>query len=68
MRVDARTRSAAELEEFFASLDLPVLAHLRDTQLYVQAVSAGMTLFDMPHWRVERDLEQWRPIIDWAES
>ena len=68
MRVDARTRAAGELERFFAEFELPVLAYLRDTQVYVQATSAGMTLFDLPPSRAERDLEQWQAIIDWAEA
>jgi chromosome partitioning protein len=68
MRVDARTRAAAELERFFATFDLPVLTYLRDTQVYVQAAGAGMTIFDLPPSRAERDLEQWRAIIEWAES
>ena len=68
MRVDARTRAAAELERFFATLDLPVLAYLRDTQVYVQAAAAGMTIFDLPPSRAERDLAQWRAIIEWAEA
>lgn len=68
MRVDARTRSAAELERFLSAYDLPVLAYLRDTQLYVQVAANGMTLFDLPRSRVERDMEQWRPIIDWVSS
>jgi len=68
MRVDARTRAAGELERFFATFDLPVLTYLRDTQTYVQATAAGMTLFDLPPSRAERDLEQWRAIIDWVEA
>jgi len=68
MRVDARTRAAGELERFFATFDLPVLTYLRDTQTYVQATAAGMTLFDLPPSRAERDLEQWRAIIEWAEA
>lgn len=68
MRVDARTRAAADLERFFATFDLPVLTYLRDTQVYVQAAGAGMTIFDLPPSRAERDLEQWRAIIEWAEN
>lgn len=68
MRVDARTRAAAELERFLASFDLPVLAYLRDAQVYVQAAAAGMTLFDLPPSRVARDVAQWRAIIDWVEQ
>ena len=68
MRVDARTRAAGELERFFASLELPVLTYLRNAQAYVQASAAGLTLFDLPPSRVERDLEQWQPIIDWVNA
>jgi len=68
MRVDARTRAAGELERFLASFELPVLTYLRDTQLYVQTAAAGMTLFDLPRSRAERDIEQWQAIIDWAEA
>ncbi len=68
MRVDARTRAAGELERFLAAYDLPVLAYLRDTQLYVQTSANGMTLFDLSAARAEKDLEQWRPIIEWADA
>lgn len=68
MRVDQRTRAAHELERFLEGLGLPVLSYLRDTQLYVQAAAHGMTVFDLSPSRAEKDLEQWRPIIDWVES
>jgi chromosome partitioning protein len=68
MRVDARTRAAAELERFLAKFELPVLTHLRNTQLYVQTALHGMTLFDVPASRAAKDLEQWRPIIDWVNE
>ena len=59
---------SGELEKVFATFDLPVLTYLRDTQVYVQATAAGMTIFDLPPSRAERDLEQWRAIIEWAEA
>jgi chromosome partitioning protein len=68
MRVDARTRAAGELDRFLASYDLPVLAYLRDTQRYVQLAANGMTLFDLSPGRVEKDIEQWQPIIDWVDQ
>ncbi len=68
MRVDARTRAAGELDRFLSSYDLPVLTCLRDTQLYVQAAANGMTLFDLPPSRTEKDREQWAPIIDWVDN
>lgn len=68
MRVDQRTRAAAELERFLDTYDLPVLAYLRDTQLYVQVAANGMTIFDLPPSRAERDVAQWQPIIDWVNG
>ncbi|MBL8393682.1 MAG: hypothetical protein JNK99_02875 [Candidatus Accumulibacter sp.] len=68
MRVDPRTRAAAELERFLAQYDLPVLTHLRTTQLYVQTTLHGMTMFDLSASRAAKDLEQWQPIIDWVNS
>jgi chromosome partitioning protein len=66
MRVDARTRSAEQLHRFVEGLDLPVLGFLRDTQNYVQLAAHGLTLWDVPQSRVEKDLEQWEPILAWA--
>lgn len=68
MRVAARTRAAAELERFLAGLDLPVIAHLRDTQNYVQAAAHGMTIFDLPASRAAPDWEQWAPLLRWIET
>lgn len=68
MRVDARTRAARELERFLEGLGLPVVAHLRDTQNYVQAAAHGMTLFDLPPYRATQDMEQWLPLVRWAEE
>ncbi|MFZ5510487.1 MAG: division plane positioning ATPase MipZ [Pseudomonadota bacterium] len=48
-------RCGRRVMRFLATLDLPVLTH-------------GLTLFDLPPARVEKDLEQWRPLIDWVES
>ena len=68
MRVDPRTRAAAELERFLAQYDLPVLTHLRNTQLYVQTTLNGMTMFDLSASRAAKDLEQWQAIIEWVNS
>ncbi len=68
MRVNARTLAAERLDEFVASLGVPVLGTLRDTQNYVQLAARGLTLFDIAPGRVERDLAQWQPICDWLEA
>lgn len=68
MRVDARTRSADQLHRFVEGLALPVLGFLRDTQNYVQLAAHGLTLWDVAKSRVEKDLEQWEPIVSWASK
>ena len=65
MRVDARTRSAAELDEFLKGFDFPLIAHLRDTQVYVHCARDGATVFDLPRSRAEQDWEQWKPLTRW---
>ena len=68
MRVDARTRAALQLERFLDSLGLPVLTHIRDTQVYVQAAAHGLSVFDLSASRAEKDWGQWQPILRWAEE
>jgi len=65
MRVDARTRSAAELDEFLEGFDFPVVTRLRDTQVYVYCARDGFSVFDLPRSRGEQDWEQWRPLTRW---
>jgi chromosome partitioning protein len=68
MRVDARTKAAERLDEFLAPIDLPVLTHLRETMNYVNAAFEGKSIFDLPPSLVEKDLEQWEPLLDWVEQ
>ena len=65
MRVDARTIAADKLHEFIDSLGLPVVGYLRDTQNYVHLAARGLTLWDVAPGRVERDLDQWQPLVGW---
>lgn len=68
MRVRENTISADQLRQFLATLPVPVVGQLRDAQNYVQLAARGLTLWDSNPSRVERDLEQWRPIVEWLES
>lgn len=68
MRVDARTIAADKLQEFVATLGVPVLGYLRDTQNYVHLAARGLTLFDLAPQRVDKDLAQWQPICDWLAA
>lgn len=68
MRVDARTIASDKLHEFVATLGLPVLGYVRDTQNYVHLAARGLTLFDVAPGRVEKDLEQWAGICAWLDK
>lgn len=65
MRINVRTRAADQLAHYVGSLGLPVLGYLRDTQNYVQLAAHGATLWDVAPSRVEKDVEQWQPMVSW---
>jgi chromosome partitioning protein len=66
-RVREGTISADQLRQFLDTLGVPVLTMLRDTQLYVHLAARGATLWDVAPSRAERDLEQWQPVLEWAQ-
>lgn len=68
MRMNARTRAATALENFLADSGLPILAYLRETQVYVNAAFEGKSLFDLPPHLAFRELEQWDFLLNWLEK
>jgi chromosome partitioning protein len=68
MRLREGTISADQLRRFLATLEVPLIGVLRDTQNYVHLAARGLTLWDVAPSRVERDLEQWQPILEWIEA
>lgn len=68
MRVRENTIAAEQLRQFLSTLAVPVIGQLRDTQNYVQLAARGLSLWDINPNRVERDLTQWQPIIEWLEA
>ena len=68
MRVKDHTISADQLKAYTASLEVPMIGCLRDTQNYIQLAARGLTLWDVAPSRVDRDLEQWQPILRWIDA
>jgi chromosome partitioning protein len=66
MRVREHTRANEQLHQYLSTLSVPVVGWLRDTQNYVQLAARGLTLWDVAHSRVERDLQQWQPLAEWV--
>lgn len=65
MRIDARTKAEASLRQWAAAQKIDFIGTLRETQTYVKCLEHGLTLFDMPAAKVETDLAQWAPILQW---
>ncbi len=72
IRVKEHTHATQHLHEFLDAVAPPPLnvpiTHLRDTQNYAHLAARGLTLFDVAPGRVERDLQQWQPLIDWLAA
>jgi chromosome partitioning protein len=67
-RVRRNTRMYYSLMKFLHSLQIPVIATLRDSQAYVQAFDHGIGLFEMKPYAVREDLEQWQPLLGWLAN
>jgi chromosome partitioning protein len=68
MRIDSRTRAAADLEAYLEASDFPVVGHLRNAQIYVRAAERGASLFDLPPSQAARDIQQWSPLVNWLAN
>jgi chromosome partitioning protein len=65
MRVKEHTIAQERFQEFVATLGIPLVTTLRDTQNYVHLAAHGLTLFDVAPGKVERDLAQFAPLARW---
>jgi chromosome partitioning protein len=67
-RVRRNTLIYQSLMRFLATLRIPVVATLRDSQNYVRAAELGVGLFEMKRNLVEQDLEDWEPMLAWLRA
>lgn len=67
-RVRSNTLISQALMRFLNSLDIPLVATLRDTQNYVRSAESGMGIHEMPSWQVRQDLEQWEQLSLWLSQ
>jgi chromosome partitioning protein len=66
-RIRAGTRAADRLEKFFGGIDHPIVARLRDSQLYADAAVKGLSLFDAPGRRARELCGDWEPLLEFVE-
>ncbi len=64
-RVKKNTLVYKALMKFLETLNIPVVATLRDSQNYLRAAETGLGLFEMKPNQVREDMEQWLPLIGW---
>jgi chromosome partitioning protein len=64
-RVKKNTLVYKALMRFLETLNIPVVATLRDSQNYIRAAESGLGLFEMKPTQVREDMEQWLPLIGW---
>lgn len=67
-RVKRNTVMFRSLMKFLYSLQIPVIATLRDSQAYVRAFDNGIGLFEMKPYMVREDLEHWQPLLGWLAN
>ncbi len=68
MRVSGHYKSAEELDAYLAGIELPVVTHLRNSQIYVQCARDGLSVFDLPPSRADTDWAQWAPLTEWLDG
>lgn len=67
MRLDPKSKAAAELGRYVGGLDVPVAGYLRDTQNYVHLAAHGLSIFDLPASRVAQDRATWETLLGWLD-
>lgn len=66
-RVRRNTLVYGALTRFLETLDVPIVATLRDSQNYLRGAELGLGLHEMKQHQVAEDLQQWRSLLDWLE-
>jgi chromosome partitioning protein len=67
-RIRRNTLVYQSLQRFLATLNVPVVTSLRDSQNYVRSAELGIGIHEMKRHQVAEDVAQWEPLIAWIES
>lgn len=67
-RVRINTLSYQALMRFLETMDIPIVATLRDTQNYVQAADRGIGIHEMKTRLAKEETEEWGSLIQWLEA
>ena len=64
-RVRRETISFRHLERFLAVLEIPLVATIRDSQVYVACAAGGLGIAHLPDAARQREELAWSGLIDW---
>ena len=67
-RTRRNTISYRMLMRFLTSLEIPIVAKFRDSQVFVHAAAHGIGICDMPQYLVRNDIEQLESIVSWLDN
>jgi chromosome partitioning protein len=67
-RVKRNTLIYQSLMRFLASLRIPIIATLRDSQNYVRAAEQGVSIHEMKPSTVAQDVEDWVSLLAWLKD
>ena len=67
-RVRRNTLVYQSLQRFLATLNVPVVATLRDSQNYIRSAEMGVGIHEMKPHLVAEDARQWQPLLHWIEG
>lgn len=67
-RYRRQTRASQALNTFLAQQAYPVLARLRDTQLYTNAADAGLSVFELRERRAREYAAEWQDLANELEQ
>jgi chromosome partitioning protein len=57
-----------DLERFLSSLNLPLVATLRDSQNHIRAAEYGVGVHELDTRTIDSDIERWTPLISWLDE
>ncbi len=66
-RVRKNTLIYQSLMRFLGTLNIPIVATVRDSQNYVRAAELGVGIHEMKPYLVREDLSQWETLLAWLE-
>ncbi len=67
-RVKRNTVAFQSLERFLDTLNIPVVARLRDTQNYLRATEVGMGIHELKGKNIYVDKTHWKDMAEWIDQ